>query len=613
MFEFIKAKKKLSGFIAFVVLIVVYFMFFAGSKTVPPTYMLGTVTKGTIITAVSGSGQVIASSQVEVKPKISGNVLSVNVKAGDVIRAGQVIAELDSENASKAVRDANLNLQTAQVAMQKLQKPADNVNITQAQDAVTSAQRSLDQAKKDNDQQSLTNAQDIESAYTDGYKDVSAAFLDVPDAITNLKRVQSSADFSGTDYMPYYGLIIGPDSKFFTKFKADYPLAYDIYNKIFADFKTTTRSSANDVKYKLISDTLEMAKSVAANLEDARNMLDAVIDHGYQQYVIAPVVDAIRPKIITSITALNSDISTMQSDLDTIDSTDQNAPITKQKKEDAVTLAEETLKEKQDALAKLLQPADDLDVQNQQLAIQQRENAVYDAESNYSDYSVVAPFSGTVAKVDVNVGDTASPSTAAVTMVTNDLLAQISLNEVDAANVKVGDKVTMTFDALADLTITGKLVEMDTLGTVTQGVVTYDAKIDFDTQDARVKPGMSVSTEIITDVKSDVLTVPNSAIKTDNNGATYVEVLDPSLVPASMTQSGSVSLVTVPLQKTVQIGASNDTDTEILTGLNEGDQIIQQIISGTASAAAQNSASGLRIPGLTGGGANRGGGFTRGG
>ena len=96
-------------------------------------------------------------------------------------------------------------------------------------------------------------------------------------------------------------------------------------------------------------------------------------------------------------------------------------------------------------------------------------------------------------------------------------------------------------------------MEIDTIGTVSQGVVTYNVKIGFDTQDERVKPGMSVSTDIITDVRQDVLMVPNSAIKSSS----YVEAL----------ANGQ------PVREPVEIGLSNNTMTEIISGLNEGDKI----------------------------------------
>lgn len=184
-------------------------------------------------------------------------------------------------------------------------------------------------------------------------------------------------------------------------------------------------------------------------------------------------------------------------------------------------------------------------------------------------------------------GDPVSASTILATLVTKQKIAEISLNEVDITKIKVGQKTTLTFDAIPDLTITGQVAEIDTVGTVTQGVVTYAVKISFDTQDDRVKPGMSISASIITDIKQDALLAPNSAVKQQGDAA-YVEIF------AGETQA--------PRQQTVQTGLSNDTMTEITSGLNEGDRVVTQTITQTTSQSQTQQNTGLRIPGITGGG-----------
>ena len=166
------------------------------------------------------------------------------------------------------------------------------------------------------------------------------------------------------------------------------------------------------------------------------------------------------------------------------------------------------------------------------------------------------------------------------------MAANISLNEVDVAKVKVGQRVTLTFDAVEDLEITGEVAEVDAIGAVSQGVVSYNVKIVFDIQDNRIKPGMSVSAAIVLSSKPDVLLAPNGAIKTQNN-LTYVEAL----------VNGA------PERRTVTVGSSNDTQTEILTGLTEGEAVITQtIISGASAAVSTQSATAGRTgaPGMFG-------------
>ena len=155
----------------------------------------------------------------------------------------------------------------------------------------------------------------------------------------------------------------------------------------------------------------------------------------------------------------------------------------------------------------------------------------------------------------------------------------------------MGDKAILTFDAVDGLSIAGQVTEIDTIGTVSQGVVSYNVKITFATQDSRIKPGMSVSANVITETKQNVLTVPNSAVKT-KSGNYYVLVLGQKEdLTSSSANQGFVSAV-APLQKTVQIGVADDTNTEIISGLSEGDQVVVRTISGTTAAAAASSTSG---------------------
>ena len=261
--------------------------------------------------------------------------------------------------------------------------------------------------------------------------------------------------------------------------------------------------------------------------------------------------------------------------------------------------AEKTVKEREASLANLKAGPDSLDIRSQDLTIRQRQNSLSDAIAKLADYTVRAPLDGIIAELNVKVGDQASSGAALATLVTKQKVAEVSLNEVDVAKVKVGQKVILTFDAVEGLSITGQVAEVDTLGAVSQGVVSYAVKITFDTQDERVKSGMSVSAAIITDVKQDVLIVPSSAVKSQGDNY-YVEVFAPS-VPGSQSNQAFAS-ATPPSRQTVATGLSNDTDTEIVSGLKIGDRIVTRTITSTTSATTTSA------PSLFGGQGNRQGG-----
>jgi HlyD family secretion protein len=209
------------------------------------------------------------------------------------------------------------------------------------------------------------------------------------------------------------------------------------------------------------------------------------------------------------------------------------------------------------------------DLDDQEDKVDDAQKILDDAKDELAKYTIYAPFSGTIASVSVEKGDAVSTATTLGSIITQSKIAKISLNEVDAANVKVGQKVTLTFDAIEDLSITGRVIEVDSVGTVSQGVVSYGVEISLDTQDDNVKPGMTVSATIITEVKQDVILVSSSAIKT-SNGKSYVEAME-------------TATSTIPSQQIVETGISDDTSTEIVSGLKEGDIIVTKTSTGTSS------------------------------
>jgi multidrug efflux pump subunit AcrA (membrane-fusion protein) len=173
----------------------------------------------------------------------------------------------------------------------------------------------------------------------------------------------------------------------------------------------------------------------------------------------------------------------------------------------------------------------------------------------------------------------------------NSTAVTVSIAEVDASKVKVGQKATITFDAIPDNTYTGKVMGINTSGSVSSGVTTYPAVIQLDdVSNSNILPNMSATANIISKVKDNVLLVPSSAVSTVGTTSS-VKVL----------KNGQVSSVTV------ETGDSSDSMTEITSGLTEGQTVVTSTISTSTTSSTSPFNSGLRI-GSFGGGA---GGTTR--
>ncbi len=594
-------------------------------NTVETKYVLAAVDKGTLIATVSGSGQISASQQVDVKAKASGDVYSVLVKNGQEIKAGAVIAQLNTQEAYKTVRDAQANLTSAKLSLEKFKQPATTATIIQAENALISASSTLAKLKlsqKTDYAQALEAKKKAEDAIAKSYEDtfntISNAFLNLPTIITKLNDVLYSTDISasevsvGTNQWNMSALmnVVDIDDRdnmtaFQISAESDYKTARVKYDTNFVSYKKVTRYSDKATIEDLLKETIDTTKTIAQSAKSESNYLDAWADYRSQNHkTVFTTVKDYQSNLSTYIGQTNTHLSsllsaqnTLQTNQDTLTNAIRDIEKLVQNNPLDLAAAEASVKEKILALANLKVGPDSIDLQTQELTVKQRENTLYDAQVKLADYTVRAPFDGVVAKVNIKVGDSLSSGGAAITLITKQRMAEISLNEVDVARIKVGQKVTLTFDAIENLSITGKVAEIDSLGTVSQGVVTYSVKIIFDTQDDRVKSGMSVSAVIITNIKQDVLLVSNSAIKTSGS-VSYVEMLDIVLATSSQAYADAIkgtgiTSATPPKQQTVTVGLANDTKTEIVSGLKLGDQIIIRTVSQASSQTSKTSGQNL--------------------
>lgn len=513
--SFISNHKIWSIIILIVLIYASYYFVFKAKANTETRYVTSVVSKGNIIVSVSGSGQVSTSNQIDLKAKNSGTVVYVGAKPGDVVKAGRVLFSIDATSAKKAVRDAEINLENAQISLDKLKIQNSNANMSISSQKV----------------------------YDDGFSAVSNTFLDLPSTISGLDNIlgqsnlsDNAARNSGKTALDYR-----------QSAEEAYSKVKDAFDKNIVDFRLVSRDSSKTDIENIINETYDTTVLLDDAIKNTKNFVDYISG------------DTKRPSDFTSsestlstyTTATSGHLSSLYSAKTDIKNNIDNSSNS------------------------------DLDIQASMLSVEQRQNALGDARDALADYSVYAPFNGTISSVVAKVGDVSSGTLG--TIITNQKLASISLNEVDIAKIKLGQKVTLTFDAISDLTITGSVAEIDAVGTVSQGVVTYNVKISFDVEDARVKSGMSVSATIMTNTVQDVIIVPNSAIK-NKNGISYVEVFSAPLAPAVAGTQGSMSL-TLPEQIDVETGLANDTSTEIVGGLKVGDIIVTKTITATAAKA----------------------------
>jgi len=533
-------------------------------------YVLALAEKGPLVVSVSGTGQVMVSNELEIKSKAAGEVVFVGVKNGQELKAGATIARLDSSSAQKNIRDAETNLKLAQLNLEKAKAPADELSILQAENSLIQA--------KENKQKAEEN---LIKDYDDGFNAVANAFLELPAIMTGLEDIIFGHSITSSQWNVDYYVSVTEDNRmnqYRQQTLDSYNAARIAYEKNLSDYKAASRFSERDIIENLVNESYETTKSIAEAVKNIVTLIQCYEDDLTKRNINHLAIADSQLTTLSNYTAkTNSHLASLLSIKNSLRADKEN-----------IISAERTIKEKEQSLANLKAGPDELTILSQEAAVKQKEDALSDAKEALANFFIRAPFDGVVAKINVAEGDQVSAGSSVATLVSKQHLAEISLNEVDAAKVKVGQKATLKFDALEDLTISGIVAEVDILGAVSQGVVSYNVKIVFDTQDERVKPGMTISASIIVESKNNVLLVPNSALKSEG-AINYVEVIDEQenknlskLTDSSFPETISSKLVS-PKKREVIIGLSNDSSTEIVSGLEEGAQIIARVITPASS------------------------------
>lgn len=145
------------------------------------------------------------------------------------------------------------------------------------------------------------------------------------------------------------------------------------------------------------------------------------------------------------------------------------------------------------------------------------------AQRQLKDAQLVAPFDGVVTQVTAvtgGPGGSASIGLADISQYHVDVL----VDETEIAQVQVGQKVDLTFDALPQATATGVVSRIDPAGTINQGVVYYNVRVNLDPTQDPLLADMSANVRIILDTHTNVLAVPGGAVRSDSKGY-YVNVV----------------------------------------------------------------------------------------
>ena len=585
------------------------------SSTTTAATTTATVSQRALTLAVSGSGSVAAARTVALPFQQAGTVTSVDVQVGDQVKAGQTLAQIDPADLQLQLQQAQANLKAAQASFdQTTNGSATPQDLASAQAALDSAKAQLTKTKTG----TVTDVQSAQAALASAQAKLNAlknptqldrntAQSKVDQAQTSLQSTRNSASQSKTNA----DLALQNSVDALTQSQSKFATAQHNWQHV-QDTGTdpTNPSTTDSTTGKKKPNTLN--ESQRQQYYDAFVQAQAALDSAQNAVTQAQVAyDSARQKELTDIAQAEASAQAAQQELDALlqpnanDLAQAQAAVTQAQTQltnlqkggtqASLASAQGQVIQAQASLDKLTAPATDVDLSAAQASMLQAQANVDSTQRNLDQATLTAPFDGVVSAVGLQVGSLASASSTAVTIVDRSKLhIEVSLSETDAAKVQVGQPVALTFDALPNVTLQGKVATIAPAATVSQNVVTYPVQVEFDPGNTPVKVGMSATADIQIQQINNAIVVPSRAVQTSGTTKTV-----------TVLQGAQRTPVTVP----VTTGVTSNGQIEIISSggngtpaLKAGDIVsVPSTTTSTSSSSTQNNRGSSGLGGLTGG------------
>ena len=563
------------------------------------------VTKGSVIQSVAVSGSVAAMNQTKMSFKTSGKIAALYVSVGQQVTAGQPLAKLDTTDLEAALAQAQANLVSAQ----------NNYNRTAS--TTGDAQKALNQARQQA-AQDLATAQAALNKLTSNYATAKTNFSSFTDSATgaissfqdSLNTMQSQIDAliaemsrivgggDSGDLRNALNAVTGANSPALQNARAnsvsllspalaDYLSARSALLSLVADFDAATAAGSDttsiansfglaQTNYSIatsrLTSALDTTTSVLATVQSSVTSAQSSLNTQSTKSLHDPF-DQWRADLATLYTLVGGqqqNVSTVKLKISqattyvgtindavggSIAAATQNVTTTAQRGQQSIDSAQTSLNSKP------------YDLANSQASVDNAAASVETAQNNLTNAVVTAPTAGVVASVASQVGETAA-NPFMVLANTTTLVLHGTLGESDVAKVKLGLVANITVDAVSTTSrMTGRVTSLDPVATIQSGVPVYGVDVTIDIANPAVKAGMTGTATVIIASKQGVLTVPNLAIRTAS-GRRYLQIL----------KDGEA------VDTDVVFGIANDTTTEVVSGVAEGDLVVLPAARATATA-----------------------------
>ncbi len=428
-----------------------------GARAATPSGQTATVTLGSLAATVAGAGNITSHAAVDLSFGTSGVVRKVNVRPGDQVIAGQVLAQLDTSDLELQLQNAQVNLKVAQDKLAQAQNPNSAQDIANARSQVEAAQANYNTLVAGASASDLAAAQaavvSAQAAYDAAVKSAGTSNSQLEAAAAAVQKAQVALE-----------------------------QAQAAYDKV-----------ASNPQIAMMSQSVTLQQ--------------ATIDYNTAKANYDSSTATTGSAATSQVQSARAQVQQAQANL---------AKLKSQVTPDAVTAAKATVDQAKNNLEKMLAGSDAATLDIAQNGVDQAEIALKQAELQLQQAQIVSPLDGVVTVVNLTAGQSAASGATPQVQVADlgHLEIVVNMAEVDIPSIKVGQPVQITLDALPDLALKGSVIALSPAGTITQGVVNYPVTVSVGNPPDTVKAGMTASLNVITQEKDNVLLVPNRAIRT---------------------------------------------------------------------------------------------------
>ncbi|MBN1135156.1 MAG: efflux RND transporter periplasmic adaptor subunit [Anaerolineae bacterium] len=416
------------------------------------------VSRGSIEQTISATGNAAAEQQVTLAFGSSGRIDEVLVEEGQQVKAGDVLARLDTRSLEWQVARAQASLDTTQARLKQTQRPAGAEELASAQAAVDSAIASYEKVKAGPTKEELASARAAVDSAAASYEKVKAG--PTKEELASAKAALDSARASLEQAQAAYDQVKDrPDIAMLPQ-ALNLQTATNEYERAKANYESTANHPTPS--------ELAAAKAQVSQAEASLAQLQA------------------RPTA-SELAAAKAQVSQAEASL-------------------AQLRARPTAEEIAVAQAQVDEAAIALD----------------QAKSQLDDAVLTAPFDGAILSVQARGGEWATPGTPAISLVAGgSLLLKVNVDEVDVPQVSAGQTAHLRFNALKGDQIAGTVTHVALAPSNIGGAVAYGVEIRFDPGQLPVRLGMTAEVEIVVASADDTLLVPNRAVTADREAGRY--------------------------------------------------------------------------------------------